>query len=315
MWSKFFDFFKSKKRKFHEQTKKEKNRLYLRKKEKKSIYGKERLLKQRQLHINFSFKRKSLIGFSLIGLTAAIIGIIFLFKAQYFSVQNITIESPDELTNINIAYDSIDSFRSTNIFNIQSSEILKKLQTYQPNVTSISLEKQLPDSLDIITHSSPIILNAIYSEKVYAITQNWVAIKKNINPDEQTVNTIEVVQDRESTPINIDYTVVIENEVIEKINQYINSFKHNLITSPIEKNQFYPKESELHILLQDNTLLIFDINWDVVEQIKKLIVFYKENEQSKHIYIDLRIENKVFYCGYENEFQCKQNLKKLYTKK
>ncbi len=315
MGVKFFNFFKSKKKKFQEQTKQEKNRLYLRKKEKKSIYGKQRLAKQKQLHINFDFRKKGLISISLFGFIAASIWIVFLFKAEYFTVKQITLHSTDSLTDINVAYNSIDSFRNTNIFRITTQNVLQRLQTYQPNIESISLEKQLPDSLDIIIESSPIMMYAIFNDKFYAVSQNGVAIKQKEIPSETNMNSIEIMQDKKTSALNINYTYILETESILKITSLLRNFQDNLIDFTSERIQYYTKESELHIHLENKTLLIFDTNGDIAEQVKKLLVFYKETQKLKHIYVDLRISNKVFHCDYTTEYQCRQNLKKLYTKK
>ena len=32
------------------------------------------------------------------------------------------------------------------------------------------------------------------------------------------------------------------------------------------------------------------------------------------VYIDLRIKNKIFYCTIENEFNCNENIKSIYSK-
>ncbi len=315
MGEKFFNFFKSKKRKFQQQTKKEKQRLYQREKKSKAIYWKKRLASQNQLHINFGLKRKSLISISLIGLISTIIGIIFLFKAQYFAVQNITIDSPDSFTDITIAYNSIDSLRHKNIFRITPDKVLKKLQTYQPNISNISLEKKLPNWLNIKIISSPITLQAYINDTQYIISKNGVAIKQKWVYTDDKIYNIEIVQNKKISFSNINYTKVLEPATITKINFLLRSFQDNLIDFPSEKIFFYTRESEIHILLKNKTLLIFDSNWDIKEQIKKLIVFYKEIKNLKKVYIDLRIPNKVFHCDYKREYQCRKNLKKLYTKK
>lgn len=315
MWEKFFNFFKSKKRKFQQQTKKEKNRLYQREKKIPTIYGKKRLASRNQLHINFGFKRRSIIAFSLIWIISTVITIVFLFRAEYFSIQNITIESPDSLTDINIAYNSIDSLRNKNIFRISHDKVLKKLQTYQPNISNISLEKQLPNAIKIITTLYPISLYAINEGQTYAISSNGVAIKQKWEIKNQNIQTIEIIENKKSSFLNINYTKILEPSTITKISFLLRSFQDNLALFPSDKIQYYSRESEIHILLKNKTLLIFDSNWDIIEQIKKLIVFHKETKNLKKIYIDLRIPNKVFHCDYDTEYQCRKNLKKLYTKK
>ena len=315
MWEKFFNLFKSPKRKFQQQIKKEKKRLYQREKTSQAIYWKKRLAKQKQLHINFGIKRKSLISISLIGLVSTIIGIVFLFKAQYFSVQNITIESPDSLTDITIAYNSIDSLRKKNIFRISHEKVLKRLQTYQPNIANIALEKQLPNAIKIIIKSYPIAIYALSEGKKYAIASNGVAIKQKWTNKIQNIQTIEIIENKKSSFSNSNYTKILEPSTITKINFLLRSFQDNLPLFPNDTITYYSREAEVHILLKNKTLLIFDSNWDIIEQIKKLIVFYEETKNLKKIYIDLRIPNKVFHCDYKSEYQCRKNLKKLYAKK
>jgi len=62
--------------------------------------------------------------------------------------------------------------------------------------------------------------------------------------------------------------------------------------------------------------LIFDINVEIDEQLKKLIVFSKEHKNltkdTTINYIDLRIPNKIYYCENEFVWNCKKNLKLIY---
>jgi hypothetical protein len=78
---------------------------------------------------------------------------------------------------------------------------------------------------------------------------------------------------------------------------------------------YFPTEREAHIDLKTGTKLIFDFMGDVDEQIKKLLIFHKEQfnlKEAKIIYIDLRIKNKIFFCSQEDEYKCILNLKNTY---
>ena len=66
---------------------------------------------------------------------------------------------------------------------------------------------------------------------------------------------------------------------------------------------YYEKEREVHITIDHNTILVFDLHADVKPQIEKIAIFNKEHwdlSDEGIIYIDLRIKNKVFYCKRED---------------
>jgi len=44
----------------------------------------------------------------------------------------------------------------------------------------------------------------------------------------------------------------------------------------IKEINYYKKEAELHLLNEDNTVIIFDLNKDTNIQIEKLNIFYKQ---------------------------------------
>jgi hypothetical protein len=79
---------------------------------------------------------------------------------------------------------------------------------------------------------------------------------------------------------------------------------------------YFPIEREVHIDLKTGTKLIFDLMGEADEQIEKLLIFHKEQfnlKETKFIYIDLRIKNKIFFCNQEDEYKCILNLKNTYS--
>jgi hypothetical protein len=70
-------------------------------------------------------------------------------------------------------------------------------------------------------------------------------------------------------------------------------------------------------------LLIYTLWRSLKEQIEKSVIYNTEHNllsDSYLVYIDFRVmekvwenkKEKIFYCTKETEYQCKQNLKKIY---
>ena len=74
-------------------------------------------------------------------------------------------------------------------------------------------------------------------------------------------------------------------------------------------------EKEIHFQIKDGPLLIYTLIRDLKQQIKKTSIFnteHKSLQDSDIIYIDMRVDQKIYYCDSSEEYQCKQNLKKIY---
>jgi hypothetical protein len=78
----------------------------------------------------------------------------------------------------------------------------------------------------------------------------------------------------------LDYKEVFSAEYIERIVKILNKIRYNLLTSQIKALYYFPKEREVHIDT-DTTKLIFDIDGDIEDQIKRLVVFTKEKSDIK----------------------------------
>jgi len=116
----------------------------------------------------------------------------------------------------------------------------------------------------------------------------------------------------------IDYKKVLDPTFINNIKLIVDSIKENIIEINISEIKYYMTEREVHIKTDKNTILIFNLNSNIKEQIEKIAIFNKEHvniNKNSIVYIDLRIKNKVFYCTTEKEYQCYQNLKSIYSDK
>ncbi len=276
--------------------------------------------RKRQLHFHFSCLQKfKVFGNNIVNYYFALIWIlIFLFICLYywntFNIKYINIIRDDNNINQNIAYDSLNNIRWKKIFDINTSDVLSRLNSYQNHITDVKLSFSLPDSIKIRAISSPSIYNTVIHDKSYVLTRNGTAIPQS--PDEN-LKTIELKKDYSKYGF-LDYKQILREDYLVKIDEVIQLTKENIIDIQLKNILYYPEIREVHLAMEDDALLIFSLTDQIDEQIKKLAIFNKEHAKittADLIYMDLRIKNKLFYCQKDTEAQCKKNLKKIYLNK
>ena len=275
--------------------------------------------RKKQLTINFSIFHhikalsNTLLRYYIVPLIAIMGVITFLIIWPVFTVKTINIIKKDDITNINIAYERVEEFRWSKIFTLDKEKILKKLITRQQNITDIELNIKLPSTLIIHVESSKWVFNTIINKKEYIITQKWTLIPQKHSSEFKTIDIVSKFDEN----VFLDYKNIFKEKHIKEISHILRWLEENIIDLKIGKVQYYPVEREVHIHLDNNTILLFSLNPDTEKQIEKAAIFNKEHlklNDIKLIYIDLRIKNKVFYCIDEDEYICTQNLKKIYNK-
>lgn len=315
MFNKSFNILKWKNTRFKEDIKREKRKFYMFNTKKSNNFFKKRKRNNFQLKINYNFNKKNILYILLSGILISIIWIVYIFKWWYFSIQHINIEINDKISDEYIAYKSLKLIRWKSIFLENKDTIFKKLTDYQKNINDIKVNRILPDTINISINSYPIIMDLYYNSKLYSLTSNWVLIPyKAINEDKDRIK-INVITTKENKYKILSYNKIFDDKLVKNIYLLINSFKNNILEHPIKKINFYKDEKELHITTKNNTIFIFYIWKNIEKQIKKLIVYSKEKDKNlKFVYIDLRIEDKIFLCPYKKEYQCLKNYKRIYKK-
>lgn len=303
-----------------------------------NIWFKQRANKQRRkliLHdqninnkqANFQYKKRKNIHFqtSLDGLwntklllyssvsigLILILGSLWLFFGSTFRVQTIEVIRKDNLSNINLVYNSLDNIRGKSLFHIDKKQIIESIYSYQNNIQNVSIESSLPDTLIIHVGSSKALFNTRIQNKDYIITQNGSFVPNNINPDLKNMSIV-----FRDTPTGIvDYKKILAADDIEKISYTIQEIEKNIIGFEIENIFYLPKEREYHMLTPGQTLLIFDLGEDINLQIKKLAIFDKEYSpiiQDIYHYIDFRVPEKIHSCEKQYQKICEQTLRDIY---
>lgn len=291
------------------------NKLYRKIKKIKTLkrLKKEKTYKRNnlQLKINTSnyFKKSHIIG--VLGL---IIFVIIIVSLSFLKIQTITVIKKSDITNISIAYKAIDKYRWEFLFLVNKDEIKNSLISYQKNIKDVNITRIIPDTLRIEIESYKALFKTTIEDKAYLITENGIAIPTN--KENNDLEELLVISDEKyNFP---SYKQLFKEEYLKKIVYTKNKLKDNLLNSTIKSISYYVVEREAHFTTNTDTILIFDINWNIDNQIEKLMISNKEYynlSKPGMIYIDLRVKNKIFYCNSENEYQCRKNLENIYEKK
>lgn len=242
--------------------------------------------------------------------------IYFLFIWQTFKIVSIEITRKDNISNINIAYNSLESIRNKYLFSIDEDFIIDKLEKYQNNLQFIKINKKFPDKIKIEIWSYKPLFNTVVNNNNYIITSNWTLVPSQHSENLINLQLIWEIQEEKSFTIP-DYKKIIKETNINKIISIYKKITENLIWIKINYISYYQIEREVHFSINNNLLLIFDLTQDLKKQVKNFIVFNTNNLKlikDNIIYIDLRIDNKIFYCEKDNEYKCNLNINSIYKK-
>ncbi len=256
--------------------------------------------------------QKKVLFYSYISIfTLLLIGIWFLALWNKFRVKNIEIIRQDNITDINIAYNAVNSFRWKSIFRVDKNKIIDRIYSYQNNINAITIESSLPDTLIVYIGSAQQLFNTVIEDISYIITSNGVVVPEKPN---NTLKNLSIIF-REDLSGIIAYKQILNPKDINAIDTIVQWLEKNILDISITGISYLPVEHEAHISLASKTLLIFDIKENVADQIEKIAIFHNEQQaitRESITYIDARIAKKIFYCSNETRGRCNTNLKEIY---
>jgi hypothetical protein len=281
--------------------------------------------KRKQLKITFWFwkyfdflwKYKNIIYLGLF--PVFILLLIFILFGPIFTVQNIQILRNDNITEMSLSYSSVENIREKRIVNLDEQVIENKMKEYQNNIKDVDISFNLPDTVKIKLTSYPIYFNTTLNNKSYYVTQNWTLV-----PWKPRDEYKELIIKKELSKGQIpDYSKLYSTEHIEAIYQGYNYLEENIVDIKVVSIDYYPIQRETHFRLDNDVLLIYTLWRSLKDQIEKSVIYNTEHKllsDNSIVYIDFRImervgenkKEKIFYCTKEIEYQCKQNLKKIY---
>jgi hypothetical protein len=128
---------------------------------------------------------------------------------------------------------------------------------------------------------------------------------------------LEIIDDNLKEKWILDYKKLFNEKYIIYIQYIYENIKNNLWDLKIYKIRFFPIERELHIVLDNNTILIFSLWKDLKNELERFFIFknLRKKDFLESYYIDLRIDKRIFFCLKSNLNICKNNYKKIYNLK
>jgi len=248
--------------------------------------------------------------FYLLSIFISALVIYVLLFSHYFSIKEINMYSESSGFNINLWYRSIDDIRYKSIFLTDLQLIDKLLKEDQPAIKSVNIRRNLPDKLNIKVDLYDNIFNTTFKNKDYNITTNWVLIPWNIDP---SIYDIEI---KWLDPSNYyDYKSVIKKNSIDSISNILKNLYNIKSDIQVLSIIYYINEDNLILKIDSWYYVIFDLREDVLKQLSSLNIFIKEyigKIEDEIIYIDLRVDWKIYYCLESTKASCFRTLKYLY---
>lgn len=260
----------------------------------------------KQSSLAFSSPHKKIIRFLAIPLILFTL-IFFLFFSPVFRVQDIFISREGTIPSINRAYESIDTIRGKNLFLLSGDDIAQKIQKAQPSLEFIEVQKSLPGNITIKLSSFPIIFQ---STNILILSNGSIISQDENESDLSEIPYLYIAQ--ESTILEKS----IDPNTIQKLKNIFSGFQSRFPEIPLVYSEYFPDEDELVIGLKNKTLLIFSLWDDISRQLGQIQLYHEQKAsitETPLVYIDGRIEKKLFICPLTEEYLCKKNISELYS--
>jgi len=244
-----------------------------------------------------------------LGIVLLVCGYILLYS-KYFAISKIELARQSDAVNMSLAYESTQRFANTPIFFADKAVIAQSLRNFQPHLQVQSIKKIIPGTLEITLGAYPTLFGFFVGENYYEITENGVIIPAS--PRE----SVPVIEPKEADLTGIlEYKLFFDPKELALISTFLQTISERYPLLDTIEVQYYLLSHELHITNEKWVRFLFDLHRDPLVQLRKLNTFYMEYQpviKKWLVYIDVRIDEKIFYCGFDSEFQCRLNLKNLY---
>ncbi len=224
------------------------------------------------------------------------------------SYQSLYIARGDTLIDINRAYETLWYLREEHIAFTDFAKIENRLQKSQPWIRDVYIRRSFPNKLYISLRSE----NIIFQTENLLILESGKTLKKE---NKNYIDIPKIVLYDSHKQLLDQYSEVLEEEYIQKIIELQKSLQKNIPSFSYDPALYYIKQQELILQGTGLNILIFDLNGDINDQVKRLSVFHNEHtniSEANFVYIDVRIPRKIHYCSLWEEYACRSTLEKYY---
>ncbi len=267
------------------------------------------------LQLSFNFKKKFFFvdkKIIFLFLLVLLVAFSFVLKWNYFRITKIDFIKNDPFIDTILLSKNLKYLYWKLIFKVDKEQIKNKLLKIEENIENLKIEIK-HNYITIFVSSYKPIFQINLDKKDYLLTENWVIIPfvklKNINYSKLDIKNF-----------NVDnyflYKKIFDKNKLNQINYILKSLKENIVNLKIKSIVYYVREREVHIVINNDTILIFDLNWDLKQKLKQLFVFNREKidiTKPGIFYLDNRILWKIYYCPAEEKNVCARNLNLIYN--
>lgn len=232
---------------------------------------------------------------------------LFLLFSPFLQIRDIYIYRQDSIINIDQAYGNIDYIRGQNILFLDTNEIAHRLLKSQKSISSIEFDIDFPHHINIHIWSYP----ALFQTQEHLLLSNWVVVSK----DSKQYIWIPLIKTSENIEDYAIFWNTLNTDILKNLDILITEGKKNILGFDFQNIKYYITEKELIVMHTSGGFFLFDLSSNIQQQIEKLAIYEKEEwniQEKRYIYIDLRIPEKLFLCSFENEYDCRNNIKHIY---
>ncbi len=190
----------------------------------------------------------------------------------------VIIERLDSITDINIAYKSIEDIYGSSIFSVDTNAILAHLTSLQKNIKHADISRLFPNGLKIIIESykPEFFVRFPLTEKTYIITKNGILIYQKAN--DTNLYYLDLVDPGFTEMSFIDYKEGIREEFMSSILLARDFFKSTFPAVNIAKFTCFKSEREIHVALESGLVVLLRTADDIEDQILSLKIYNDKNK-------------------------------------
>lgn len=247
--------------------------------------------------------------------------IYWLLFSSFFTIKNIQVLNvTDDYEVKSLAQDFLRErnwgFKESNLFLMNKDELKNRLLAADSRLSDVLIRKVKRDTISIDLRYKEIAGYWQCEKKLYAFESDGTLIN-DIKADNAFFESMEMRDNKIFGTINMsglgEYPIIktwqpqcptnnkipIKNETLGKILEIFDYLKFYDLLKPVDFSFRDDISRNLEVKTLHGFAIYFDLNLDVLAQLKKFHVFYKfylRNENKNSLkYIDLRIKEKIFY--------------------
>jgi hypothetical protein len=245
----------------------------------------------------------------------------WLLFSSFFTIKNVQVlDLTDDYEVKSLAQDFLRErnwgFKESNLFLMDKNELKNRLLSFDSRLSDVLIRKVERDTISIELRYKEVAGYWQCENRLYAFENDGDLIN-DIKSDNGFFESVEIMDNKIVGTINMsglgEYPIIktwqpqcpasnkipIQTEILAKILEIFNYLKYYDLLKPVNFSFRDDISRNLEVKTLHGFDIYFDLNLDILAQLKKFHVFYKfylkDANKNSLEYIDLRIKEKIFY--------------------